>query len=81
LAELVEGYNEFFDFRPRELRLIEALRSLRILHFCAWLARRWNDPTFPHHFAWFNTPRYWGDHILELREQIAALNEPLLQLA
>ena len=81
LAELVEGYNEFYDFQPRELRLIEALRSLRILHFCAWLARRWNDPTFPHHFAWFNTPRYWGDHILELREQIAALNEPLLQLA
>lgn len=81
LAELVEGYNEFFDFQPRELRLIEALRSLRILHFSAWLARRWNDPTFPHHFSWFNTPRYWGDHILELREQIAALNEPLLQLA
>lgn len=81
LAELVEGYNEFFEFQPRELRLIEALRSLRILNFSAWLARRWSDPTFPHHFSWFNTPRYWGDHILELREQIAALNEPLLQLA
>lgn len=81
LAELVEGYNEFFDFQPRELRLIEALRSLRMLYFSAWLASRWHDPTFPHHFAWFNTPRYWGDHILELREQIAALNEPLLQLA
>ncbi len=80
LAELVEGYNEFFDFHPRELRLIEALRSLRILHFSAWLARRWSDPTFPHHFTWFNTPRYWGDHILEIREQLAALNEPLLQL-
>lgn len=81
LAELVEGYNEFYEFQPRELRLIEALRSLRILYFCAWLAKRWNDPTFPHHFPWFNTPRYWGDHTLELREQIAALNEPLLQLA
>jgi len=81
LAQLVEGYNEFFEFQPRELRLIEALRSLRILYFSAWLASRWHDPTFPHHFAWFNTPRYWGDHILELREQIAALNEPLLQLA
>ncbi len=80
LAEIVEGYSEFFDFQPRELRLIEALRSLRILHFSAWLARRWNDPTFPHHFSWFNTPRYWGDHILELREQIAALNEPPLQI-
>ncbi len=81
LAQLVEGYNEFFEFQPRELRLIEALRSLRILYFSAWLASRWHDPTFPHHFAWFNTPRYWGDHVLELREQIAALNEPLLQLA
>ena len=80
LAQLVEGYNEFFEFQPRELRLIEALRSLRILYFSAWLANRWHDPTFPHHFPWFNTPRYWGDHVLELREQIAALNEPLLQL-
>jgi Ser/Thr protein kinase RdoA (MazF antagonist) len=80
LAEIVDGYNEFFDFNPRELLLIEALRSLRILHHTAWLARRWDDPTFPRHFPWFNTPRYWGEHILELREQIAALNEPVLQV-
>jgi Ser/Thr protein kinase RdoA (MazF antagonist) len=80
LAEIVEGYNEFYTFHPRELRLIEALRSLRILHHCAWLARRWDDPTFPHHFPWFNTMRYWGEHILQLREQIAALNELPLQL-
>lgn len=80
LVELVEGYNEFYDFHPRELALIEPLRSLRILHYCAWLGRRWQDPTFPHHFSWFNTPRYWGEHILQLREQLAALDEPLLQL-
>lgn len=80
LAEIVEGYSEFFDFDPRELRLIEALRSLRILHYCAWLAQRWEDPAFPVSFPWFNTTRYWGEHILELREQIAALNEPPLQL-
>ncbi len=80
LTEIVEGYSEFFDFHPRELRLIEVLRSLRILHFSAWLARRWDDPAFPPSFPWFNTPRYWGDHILELREQIAALNEPPFQL-
>ncbi len=80
LAEILEGYGEFFDFDCRELRLIEALRSLRMLHFSAWLARRWNDPTFPMHFSWFNTARYWGEHILELREQIAALNEPPLQV-
>jgi len=80
LEQLIKGYSEFFDFHTRELRLVEALRSLRLLHFTAWLARRWDDPTFPHHFSWFNTPRYWGDHILELREQIAALVEPPLQL-
>jgi Ser/Thr protein kinase RdoA (MazF antagonist) len=80
LAEIVEGYNEFYDFRPRELRLIEALRSLRILHYCAWLARRWDDPAFPHHFPWFNTVRYWGEHILQLREQLAALQEPPLEV-
>jgi Ser/Thr protein kinase RdoA (MazF antagonist) len=79
LAEIVEGYNEFYDFHPRELRLIEALRSLRILHHCAWLARRWDDPAFPHHFPWFNTARYWGEHILMLREQLAALQEPPLE--
>ena len=80
LGEIVEGYSEFFDFAPRELRLIEALRSLRILHYCAWLAQRWEDPAFPVSFPWFNTTRYWGEHILELREQIGALNEPPLAL-
>ncbi len=79
LAEIVEGYNEFHDFYPRELRLVEALRTLRILHHCAWLARRWDDPAFPHHFPWFNSVKYWGEHILQLREQMAALNEPPLE--
>lgn len=80
INELVEGYNEFFDFDPRQLNLIEALRTLRIMHYSAWLARRWEDPAFPHNFPWFNTPRYWSEHILELREQLALLNEPPLQL-
>lgn len=80
LAELVEGYNEFFDFNPRELQRINALRALRMLHYSAWLARRWQDPIFPRTFPWFNTIRYWGEHILELREQLAALDEPPLQL-
>lgn len=78
LSEILEGYSEFNDFDVRQLRLIEVLRSLRILYFSAWLASRWDDPAFPHYFPWFNTPRYWDEHILELREQIAALNEPVL---
>ncbi len=80
LSELVEGYNEFYDFPVRQLPLIEALRSLRIMHYSAWLARRWADPAFPRTFPWFNTERYWAEHILELREQLALLNEPPLEI-
>jgi len=80
LAEIVDGYNEFYDFNPKELDLIEALRTLRIMHYSAWLARRWEDPAFPKSFPWFNTERYWAEHILELREQLAVLDEPPLRL-
>jgi Ser/Thr protein kinase RdoA (MazF antagonist) len=80
LAGLIEGYNEFCDFNPRELQLIGALRALRMLHYSAWLARRWEDPIFPRTFPWFNTVRYWGEQILELREQLATLSEPPLEL-
>ncbi|NVN98911.1 MAG: serine/threonine protein kinase, partial [Geobacteraceae bacterium] len=80
LAELIEGYSEFNDFNPRQLRLVGALRALRMLHYSAWLARRWEDPIFPRTFPWFNTIRYWGEQILELREQLAALEEPPLEL-
>ena len=80
LSELIEGYNEFNDFNPQELNLIEVLRSLRMTHYAAWLASRWQDPAFPTSFPWFNTERYWGEHILELREQLAALNERPLEL-
>lgn len=78
LSEILEGYQEFCDFDFAELALIEALRTLRIMHYSAWLARRWSDPAFPRHFPWFNTERYWAEHILELREQLSALQEPPL---
>jgi Ser/Thr protein kinase RdoA (MazF antagonist) len=80
LAELIEGYAEFCDFDPRQLRWLEALRTLRLAHYAAWLARRWNDPAFPRSFTWFNTERYWSDHILELREQMSALQEEPLRV-
>jgi len=80
LLELVEGYNEFHDFRAAELELVESLRTLRLMHYAAWLARRWRDPAFPLSFPWFNSERYWAEHILELREQLAALDEPPLRL-
>jgi Ser/Thr protein kinase RdoA (MazF antagonist) len=78
LIDIIEGYLQFHDFDHRELLLIEPLRTLRILHYAAWLARRWEDPAFPRAFPWFNTARYWEDHILTLREQASLMNEPAL---
>lgn len=78
LADLLEGYTEFYDFDLRELHLVEALRTLRIMHFAAWIARRWTDPAFPRAFPWFHSGRFWEEHILALREQAAALSEPPL---
>ncbi len=78
LDDVLAGYADFHEFDPRELALVEALRTLRLIHYSAWLARRWDDPAFPAAFPWFNTQRYWQDRILELREQVAAMDEPPL---
>jgi Ser/Thr protein kinase RdoA (MazF antagonist) len=80
LSDLLAGYQDFFDFDPHELHLIEGLRTLRLIHYAAWIARRWEDPAFPAAFPWFNTQRYWQDRILELREQIALMDEPALMV-
>ncbi|MFN3544650.1 MAG: serine/threonine protein kinase [Thiobacillus sp.] len=78
LNDILAGYEDFVDFDPRELHLVEALRTLRLIHYAAWLARRWDDPAFPAAFPWFNTQQYWQARILELREQIALMDEPPL---
>ena len=75
---VLEGYEMFRRFDRAELNLIEPLRTLRLMHYTAWLARRWSDPAFPVGFPWFDSPRYWQDHILALREQIALMQEPPL---
>jgi Ser/Thr protein kinase RdoA (MazF antagonist) len=79
-SDLMAGYEDFFDFNLRELHLVEALRTLRLIHYAAWIARRWDDPAFTVAFPWFNTQRYWQDRILELREQIALMDEPTLSI-
>lgn len=78
LADVLAGYEDFYDFNPRELHLIEALRTLRLLHYSAWLAERWQDPAFPAAFAWFNTEQYWQERINELNEQVLRMAEPPL---
>ena len=80
LEAFLEGYLLFYELDLRELSLIESLRTLRLMNYAAWLARRWQDPAFPLAFPWFNTERYWDEHILDLREQFARLQEPPLEL-
>jgi Ser/Thr protein kinase RdoA (MazF antagonist) len=78
MGDVLAGYEDFYEFDPRELHLIEALRTLRLIHYSAWLARRWDDAAFKQAFPWFNTQIYWQNRILELREQIALMEEPPL---
>lgn len=80
LGEVIAGYEEFNRFNPRELNLIESYRILRMMNHAAWIARRWEDPAFPMAFPWFNTERYWGEHLLDLKMQVSALDEPVLKL-
>lgn len=78
MCDLLEGYEEFAELDLRELHLIEALRTLRIIHYASWLAKRWSDPAFPQAFPWFDSNAYWEEHVLELREQFSRLREPVL---
>jgi Ser/Thr protein kinase RdoA (MazF antagonist) len=75
-AALLRGYTLFHPFDAREIHLVEALRTLRLIHHSAWIASRWTDPAFPAAFPWFGSARYWQDRILELREQVALMQEP-----
>lgn len=77
LDRILDGYCEFSDYNPRELYLIESLRTLRMIHYTGWLAKRWEDPAFPLNFPWFNTPRYWQDQLHHLNEQFHLLEQSL----
>ncbi|MHB8723320.1 MAG: serine/threonine protein kinase [Steroidobacteraceae bacterium] len=80
LHDLLTGYEQFQPFDRSEIVLIEPLRALRMIHYSAWLARRWHDPAFPQAFPWFAEPRYWEQHLRALEEQLAAVVGPPLQL-
>ena len=81
LRWLLEGYEVFRDFDRRQLHLLEPLRAMRLLHYHAWIARRWHDPAFPAAFPWFASPRHWEQVIVQLQEQLVALREPVLGLS
>ena len=78
LCALLDGYQQFREFDRRELALIEPLRTLRLIHYSAWLARRWDDPAFPPTFPWFGSSDYWQGQVQMLEEQLEAMAEPVL---
>ena len=78
LGALIDGYEQFREFDRDELALIEPLRTLRQIHYSAWLARRWEDPAFPRAFPWFGTSDYWKDQVVMLEEQLEAMQRPPL---
>jgi len=80
LDTMLMGYEEFYSFEPKQLILIESLRTMRVVNYMAWLCKRWQDPAFPHNFPWFNTDKYWEQQILMLKEQVSALQQPPLSL-
>ena len=75
LSEILEGYEEFCPFNRAEIPLIEGLRTLRMIHYAGWLAKRWDDPAFPMNFPWFNTPNYWENFMTEMEEQLLIMEE------
>ncbi|MGB3726660.1 MAG: serine/threonine protein kinase [Glaciecola sp.] len=80
LETLVEAYEEFSEFNTAELALIEPLRALRMVHYMAWLCKRWEDPAFPRAFPWFGEDKYWENQILALKEQLSALQQAPISL-
>ncbi len=80
LDTLIGGYEEFCEFDNSEFALIEPLRAMRMVHYMAWLAKRWEDPAFPRNFSWFAEDKYWENQILSLKEQFAAMDEAVLKL-
>jgi len=71
--KLLQGYEDFFEFDDRQFKIMEPLRTIRMIHYSGWLAQRWEDPSFKHNFPWFNTTRYWEDNLLSLKEQLATI--------
>lgn len=80
LHDVIEGYEQFMDFNPAELKWVEPLRTLRIIHHAYWIASRWADPAFPKAFAWFDEPRWWEQHLIDLQSQLVLLDQPSLTL-
>lgn len=70
-----EAYEQMNDFPMDQLKHIDSLRALRMIHFNAWLAKRWSDPLFQNTFPQFATERYWDEHYNDIREILSKIIE------
>ena len=80
LEVMLEGYEEFCSFDTKQLTLIEPLRAMRMMHYMGWIAKRWQDPAFSRHFAWFTDEQYWQQQVTVLQEQIDNMQKSPLSL-
>lgn len=74
LGSFLDGYSELRDFDESQLKLMEPLRGLRIIHYAAWIARRWSDPSFPQLFPQFGSDAYWFEEMQALEKVLHKLN-------
>ena len=77
---VLEAYTEFSDFDVRELALIEPLRAMRMIHYLAWVCRRWQDPAFPRSFPWMADRQFWHSQIQTFHHQLGLLQAAPLKL-
>jgi Ser/Thr protein kinase RdoA (MazF antagonist) len=68
---LLSGYEQMREFDWDSLKLVEGLRALRLIHFSAWIAKRWQDPAFQRTFIQYGTPRYWEEQLADLKDQLS----------
>lgn len=80
LSYVIDGYQQFREFDARELHLLEAMRTLRLIYFTAWIGRRWDDPMFKTAFSWFDNPGWWREHMQTLHQQLDAMQQPPLPI-
>ena len=72
---MINAYQELRAFDRKSLRLVEPLRALRMIHFSAWIAKRWEDPAFKRIFPGFGSNAYWSEQIGDLQDQLSVIRE------
>ena len=73
LDTLVAAYEEFNSLLSSQFGLIEPLRAMRMVHYMAWLANRWEDAAFPRAFPWFASDKYWEQQNPGLKRTVCRL--------